>query len=286
VLQSKLDAINEKVDLVRKANLRTAGKRVAELIQKVPELVRMEKNGDETYREELSNFVDLAKKAVDDATSAFSQASDTEVDDKIRATTFRACAVEASSMNKKRDANMIAIELTVALQELFNDPSMIILIAQECGDASTYLSSKPKRQRRLKEALYCLIHAEAWVATHAKEKPTIMSQFEKPFDMQKVMARGVLSPSNAEMGMLGMDGVLSPSGIAGEEAFSDKELAILQSYCGQKPVIEIMVLTGSMDKTLKLWQLSSGTCQKTFTVHDGGVRCVTTRGGPGALWSP
>ncbi|CAK0873876.1 unnamed protein product [Prorocentrum cordatum] len=282
VMQSQQNIIQRDVEALREMHLKSAMDEIEMLAAMSKTLVELKAEGSSKFENELTFYVQRALSAEGHARDAFNVAEG-KLDEKVRATTLMASAMMAQTLDPKRESRVIADQLTHALKKLFNDEDMQVLIGQECGSWNKVLCFRERRQRRLREAFQCLVHVEGWIAQHAPGRQTVLSSLDKPFDMNRIVQHGILDPQGSTVGALAR--------LAGGEEYSDMELGILQSYCGQRPKKQAAtalssqdgVLSNSCDCTLKLWELSTGRCLRTLEGHTNTVMCVTALGEDGAL---
>ncbi|CAK0816759.1 unnamed protein product [Prorocentrum cordatum] len=275
VMQSQQNIIQRDIEALREMHLKNAMDEIEVLAAMSKTLMELKAEGSSNFENELTFYVQRALSAEGHARDAFNVAEG-KLDEKVRATTLMASAMMAQTLDPKRERRVIADQLAHALKKLFNDEDMQVLIGQECGSRNKVLCFRERRQRRLREAFQCLVHVEGWIAQHAPGRQTVLSSLDKPFDMNRIVQHGILDPQGSTVGALAR--------LAGGEEYSDMELGILQSYCGQRPKMQAATaLSGSRDNTLKLWELSTGRCLRTLEGHTYEVMCVTAQGKDGAL---
>ncbi|CAK0816756.1 unnamed protein product [Prorocentrum cordatum] len=275
VMQSQQNIIQRDIEALREMHLKNAMDEIEVLAAMSKTLMELKAEGSSNFENELTFYVQRALSAEGHARDAFNVAEG-KLDEKVRATTLMASAMMAQTLDPKRERRVIADQLAHALKKLFNDEDMQVLIGQECGSRNKVLCFRERRQRRLREAFQCLVHVEGWIAQHAPGRQTVLSSLDKPFDMNRIVQHGILDPQGSTVGALAR--------LAGGEEYSDMELGILQSYCGQRPKMQAATaLSGSRDNTLKLWELSTGRCLRTLEGHTDRVPCVTALGEDGAL---
>ncbi|CAK0873870.1 unnamed protein product [Prorocentrum cordatum] len=273
VMQSQQNIIQRDVEALREMHLKSAMDEIEMLAAMSKTLVELKAEGSSKFENELTFYVQRALSAEGHARDAFNVAEG-KLDEKVRATTLMASAMMAQTLDPKRESRVIADQLTHALKKLFNDEDMQVLIGQECGSWNKVLCFRERRQRRLREAFQCLVHVEGWIAQHAPGRQTVLSSLDKPFDMNRIVQHGILDPQGSTVGALAR--------LAGGEEYSDMELGILQSYCGQRPKKQAAtalssqdgVLSNSCDCTLKLWELSTGRCLRTLEGHTNDPEAV------------
>ncbi|CAK0907216.1 unnamed protein product, partial [Prorocentrum cordatum] len=103
----------------------------------------------------------------------------------------------------------------------------------------------------------------------------------KPFDVSALIANGVLDSKCSTVAHFAR--------ICGGQEYSDEEIGFLMAHCEQEAPIAVefaRAVSGSEDRTLEVWDLAAGTCERTLAGHQECVRCVALAGPGRAVSGP